>query len=105
MPCSCMATTFTLIFCLKGLSLQFLRRAATIAGCKMYHVYHELRRGQKKVACVCPDPPTLHLCPMQLQAVFVVHTRSGVCLLFDYHRLSREAWGHLRHTSVGSSSC
>ena len=28
----------------------------------------------EKMACVCPDLPTLHLCPMQLHVVLVVHT-------------------------------
>ena len=48
-------------------------------------VYHEWRSGQKKVACVCPDLPTLHLCPMQLQAVLVLHTLGGMRILFDDH--------------------
>ena len=34
-PCSCTIMTVTLIFYLKGLPLQFLRRATTIAGRRM----------------------------------------------------------------------
>ena len=82
MPCSCTTMTMTLILCLKGLPLQFLRRATAIAGRNMCTTSGV---ACKKGACVCPDPPTLHLCSMQLQAVLVVHTLWGVRFLFDYH--------------------
>ena len=74
--------TVTLIVCLKGLPLQLLRRATAIPSRRMCTTSGVVG---KKVACVCPHPPTLHLCPMQVQAVLVVHTQFGVRFLFDYH--------------------
>ena len=43
----------------------------------------------KKYGMSVPKSATLHLCPMQLQAVLVVHTLWLVRFLFDYYRLSR----------------
>ena len=76
MHCSCMATAVTLILCLKRLPLQFLRRPTATLGRKMCTTSGAVG---KKVACVCRDPPTLHLYPMQLQAVLVVDTLWGGC--------------------------
>ena len=41
-----------------------------------------------KMACVWFSAPTLHLCPLQLQAALVFHTLLGLCFLLGYYTLS-----------------
>ena len=57
------------------------------------------RTSREKRACVCCNSPTLHLCPMQLQAVRVVHTPWWMRFLLGYYQLFHPRWGHLRHKS------
>ena len=58
MPCPCTAMAVTLVVCLKGLPLQFLRRATTVAGCRMCTTSGVA--GKKSGMCVPSSPhPTL----------------------------------------------
>ena len=62
-----MATTVTPIFCRKTLSLKSLWSPKTTLGRGMCTTSGVV--GKK--TCVCPDPPTLHLRPMQAMHVYL----------------------------------